>query len=207
MNKLRKSRFEFFDKPVKVWSLWPIYVTFAFSSLLYSAIIINMANIAEEIIWVGDSVEEHIIEIGTILSARNVMWAFSGIIFGFLADRSPRKILLILTTVLVGISSILFSRFPRVLGQNLYYYFLITNSLMGLGLGAFRPIIHSYTKDALENRRISRFFGIYSAVNLIFMPIGMILAAFFFNNESLTVKGEPITFRTFFGSTGVLILS
>jgi MFS family permease len=194
--KLEKEKLSDPDPITSIKSQWPIFLTYSIASLLYSAIIINMGKISSEI-WIGDPLEDHLFEISLILGARNVMWAISGLLFGTLADRVSRKYLFMVAALVVATSCLLFSRTPTGLGEGLFYYFLGANALSGLGLGAFRPIVNSFTNDILQKSQRSQFFGIYSGLNLTLMPVGMILAAFSFRWRR---------WRSFFGISGTAIL-
>ncbi len=120
----------------------------------------------------------HAVEMGSIITVRTWVLAFSGMIIGRIVDRHNRKKQLIISTAIPGIAFIAVGFLPEGLGFITYIGFVILYGITGIGNGGFLPTILSFTNDALDPHTRSRFFGLMNASGQMANLIGLILSAF-----------------------------
>ncbi|MFX0009671.1 MAG: MFS transporter, partial [Candidatus Hermodarchaeota archaeon] len=166
----------FFRIIKRLWPSFLIYSSFAFT---LSFIFINFLVISN-IIWPGESF--HSAEMGILVGTSTYVSALSGILFGILADRYSRKILMTISEIIFGFGFILIGFIIEGLGTVTYIYFLILNLIIGFASGGFWPIINSFGNDSTEERERSQFFGVLQALFQLFQIIGMLISAIFFQN-------------------------
>ncbi|MBD3214849.1 MAG: MFS transporter [Candidatus Lokiarchaeota archaeon] len=179
---LRKERVKEGDKTSftsiikKSWPCFASYLTIAFTlAFLYINILI-----ISNIIWPGEDFRST--EIGLLFGISTYIMAFSGLLFGNLADRISRIKLFSVCTFLFGLGFILNGFAPEGLGFITYSFFIICVIIRGFFSGGFWPVINSYITDSsLEDER-SHFFGILNTLFQLFQLMGMILAAFMFQS-------------------------
>ncbi len=176
----------------KLWVNFFVYNSYAFT---VSMIFINFI-IVSNIIWPGD--EFHSSELGLIVGTGMYVMAFSGIIFGFLADRYSRIYLMSFTEIIFGLGIFLNGLVPEGLGLVSFYFFLICNLIRSFCSGGFYPIIISYVNDSTEEKEKSQFFGMLQALFQLFQISGMIISAIFFQNA---------VWRQFFWFTGIIFIA
>ncbi len=160
--------------------LWPSFVinnSFAFT---LSTIFINFL-IVSNIIWPGESF--HSGEMGILVGTSTYMMAFSGIIFGLLADRYSRKLLMSITEIIFGFGFLLNGFVAQGLGLETYTSFLIFSLIRGFATGGFWPIINSFGNDSTEEGERSQFFGTLQASFQLFQLVGMVVSAVLFQNS------------------------
>ncbi|GAI71143.1 unnamed protein product, partial [marine sediment metagenome] len=160
--------------------LWPSFVinnSFAFT---LSTIFINFL-IVSNIIWPGESF--HSGEIGILVGTSTYIMAFSGIIFGLLADRYSRKLLMSITEIIFGFGFLLNGFVAQGLGLETYTSFLIFSLIRGFATGGFWPIINSFGNDSTEEGERSQFFGTLQASFQLFQLVGMVVSAVLFQNS------------------------
>ena len=159
--------------------LWPgflIHNSFAFT---LSMIFINFL-IVSNIIWPGESF--HAGEMGVLVGTGTYVAAISGILFGLLADRFSRKLLMSISEIIFGLGYLLNGFVIQGLGFNTYIYFLIFSLVRGFAAGGFWPIINSYGNDSTEEGERSQFFGTLQAFFQLFQIVGMVISALVFQN-------------------------
>jgi len=159
--------------------LWPgflIHNSFAFT---LSMIFINFL-IVSNIIWPGESF--HAGEMGVLVGTGTYVAAISGILFGLLADRFSRKLLMSISEIIFGLGYLLNGFVIQGLGFNTYVYFLIFSLVRGFAAGGFWPIINSYGNDSTEEGERSQFFGTLQAFFQLFQIVGMVISAIVFQN-------------------------
>jgi MFS family permease len=142
-------------------------------------IFINVLIISN-IIWPGE--DFHSAEIGILVGTSTYVMALSGILFGILADRYSRKMLMSITIIIFGLGFFLIGFIPQGLGMLTYTIFLILNLIIGFASGGFWPIINSFGNDSTEEAERSQFFGALQALFQLFQIIGMLLSAVLFEN-------------------------
>ncbi|MHA1719439.1 MAG: MFS transporter [Promethearchaeota archaeon] len=162
-----------------VAKLWPIIYAYTAVSFSFSMYIINI-NLISNFFWPGIAFDVHAIEMGSSITSRAWMAALSGIILGNIADRISRKRLLIVSFAIEAFAYIFIAFLPMDQGTHSFIYFSIGNGIAGLGIGGIRPIVLSFTNDALETDQRSKFFGFFFALRQIASVVGMILSAFLF---------------------------
>jgi MFS family permease len=159
--------------------LWPgflIHNSFAFT---LSMIFINFL-IVSNIVWPGESF--HAGEMGILVGTGTYVAALSGILFGLLADRYSRKLLMSISEIIFGLGYLLNGFVIPGLGFNTYVYFLIFSLVRGFAAGGFWPIINSYGNDSIEEGERSQFFGTLQAFFQLFQIVGMVISAIVFQN-------------------------
>lgn len=162
--------------------LWPNFLIWNSYAFTVSMLFINIVIVAG-IIWPGDTFANHAGELGILTGTAIYMIAFSGIIFGFLADKFSRTKLMAFVEVIYGIGLFFNGFVPEGQGQSTFILFLVFNLLRGFALGGFWPLITSHVNDSTEEKERSQFFGTMQALFQIFQIIGMLLSAVFFENN------------------------
>ncbi|MHA1512056.1 MAG: MFS transporter, partial [Promethearchaeota archaeon] len=156
--------------------VWPIYILRFLIALTVAGIMLNML-VLSDIIWQDNTF--YPLEMGILIGTRTWGMALSGLLIGRLADKMPRKYLLIIMVSFIALGRFLNGFAP--MGESISYgYFLFCFILTGLGLGGIEPIILSYTNDALSKEKRSRFFGFQESSRQVGATFGTILSAFLF---------------------------
>jgi len=139
----------------------------------------------------------HSSEMGILVGTSSYAMAFSGILFGLLADRFSRVKLITISEIMFGISFLLNGFVPEGKGFESYVYFLILNLVRGFASGGFWPLINSYANDSTEEKQRSQFFGVLQALFQLFQIIGMVISAITFQNYF---------WREYFWASGLLFI-
>ena len=141
--------------------LWPHFLIYNSYAFTVSALFINIVYIAN-IIWASDApfaFEFHASELGVLTGTSIYIMAFSGILFGALADKFSRTKLMALVELIYGIG-LLFNGFViEGKGQTTYVLFLTFSLVRGFSIGGIWPLITSHVNDSTEDRERSQFFG------------------------------------------------
>ena len=159
---------------------WPNFLTYSSHAFTVSVIFINVL-IVSNIIWPGEPF--HSGEIGLLLGTSTYMVACSGILFGILADKYSRVVLLAITQMIFGIGFLLNGLVIESLGNTTFIFFWMCSLIRGFSVGGFWPIISSYINDSIEKDTRSQFFGLLNALFQVFQIIGMLFAALLFQNS------------------------
>jgi len=184
----------FFQLLKNLWPNFLVYLPYAFtiSILLINSVIIS------DIIWPGDDLSVHAGEFGVLVGTSTYMVAFSGILFGILADKYSRIKLFAFSELFYGIGFILNGFVPSGRGFTTFILFMVFNLIRGFGAGGYYPIIASHVNDSTEDKERSQFFGIIQALFQVFQIIGMVISAILFENYFwrlyFFVMGGLITF-------------
>lgn len=173
---------------------WPCYVSYGIRAFSASVLFINLLIISQ-LIWPGDPF--HSYEIGIFIGLGTYMMAFSGFLFGNLADRFSRIKLFTIATAAYGFGLFLNGLAPEGLGLTTYIFFIVCQLIRGFFSGALWPTINSYANDATQDVERSRFFGGSTAIWQIFQTIGMLLVAISF---------EAGLWRSYFIITGIITI-
>ncbi|MBY8987439.1 MAG: MFS transporter [Candidatus Lokiarchaeota archaeon] len=160
--------------------LWPSFVLHNSFAFTISTIFINFL-IVSNIIWPGESF--HSAEMGILVGISTYTMAFSGLIFGALADRYSRKILMSITEIIFGFGYLLNGFVLPGLGLETFTYFLLFSLIRGFATGGFWPIINSFGNDSTEEGERSQFFGTLQALFQLFQIVGMVVSAILFQNS------------------------
>jgi len=171
-----KTKVGFFSLLKRLWPNFVIYNSFAFT---LSTIFINFL-IVSNIIWPGESF--HSGEMGLLVGISTYVSAFSGILFGILADRYSRKILMSITEIIFGLGFVLNGFVSQGLGSETFTFFLIFSLIRGFATGGFWPLINSFGNDSTEEGERSQFFGTLQALFQLFQIVGMVISALVFQN-------------------------
>ena len=159
---------------------WPNVLTFSSYAFTVSVLYINILIISN-IIWPGEIF--HASEIGLLLGTSIYMMAFSGILFGVLADKYSRVTLLTCTQMIFGIGFLINGFIPDSLGTTTFILFWACSLIRSFSTGGFWPIISSYITDSVEKDERSQFFGILNALYQLFQIFGMLFSAYLFQND------------------------
>ncbi len=160
--------------------LWPSFVLHNSFAFTVSTIFINFLLVSN-IIWPGESF--HSAEMGILVGTSTYTMALSGILFGVLADRYSRKILMSITEIIFGFGYLLNGFVLQGLGLETFTYFLLFSLLRGFATGGFWPIINSFGNDSTEEGERSQFFGTLQALFQVFQIVGMVISAILFQNS------------------------
>jgi len=172
----KKANVGFFRIVKRLWPSYIIYNSFAFT---LSTIFINLL-IVSNIIW-SDGLF-HSGEMGLLVGISTYVAAFSGILFGVLADTYSRKLLMAITEIIFGSGFVLNAFVAQGLGLQTYTFFLVFSLIRGFATGGFWPIINSFGNDSTKEEERSQFFGTLQALFQLFQIVGMVISAVLFEN-------------------------
>ncbi len=180
----------------RLWTHFLIYNSYAFT---VSTLLINIVIIAS-IMWPLDDLlafELHAAELGILTGTSIYVIAFSGILFGVLADRISRIKLMVFVEFIYGFGLFFNGFVPEGPGQPTYTFFLIFNLVRGFSIGGFWPLITSYVNDSTEDKERSQFFGAMQGFFQLFQIVGMLVSAISFQNNY---------WRQYFMIMGIIVL-
>lgn len=183
---------------------WPAFISKASYAMTISAIFLNVIIISN-LLWPNESF--HSVELGLMIGSSMFSAAFSGIFFGYLADKYSRKNLYVLSVTFYGIGLILTGFTPIGLGNMSFYFFVATLIIQGIFSGAFNPIETSFVNDKVEQSMRSKFYGSINAVFQLAQMMGMLFSSLLFQNllwrqfywilgSLIVVEGILIEFKT-----------
>jgi len=160
--------------------LWPSFLTYNSFAFTFSTIFINLL-IVSNLIWPGESF--HSGKMGILIGTSTYTMAFSGILFGILADRYSRKLLMAVSEMIFGFGYLLNGFVAQGLGLETYNYFLLFSLIRGFATGGFWPVINSFGNDSTEEGEKSHFFGMLQALFQLFQIVGMVVSAILLQNS------------------------
>ena len=163
----------------KLWPHFLIHNTLAFTA---SMIFINIV-VVSRIMWPSDTFLDHAAEIGILTGTSVYIMAFSGILFGLLADRISRIKLMAIVECIFGIGLFLNGFVPGGKGSTTFVLFLTFGLVRGFSMGGFWPLISSHVNDSTKDEERSQFYGALQATFQLFQIIGMLVSAFAFQNS------------------------
>ena len=171
---------------------WVFFLIEAFMRFSVAGLMLTMGEFSKIIFGVD---EFQPVEMGYIISSKLLLLAFTGIIFGILADRYSRKWLLVIAFLIMGAAKILngFAFVPLM-----FPLFLLCYSLLGTGQGAVAPVVISHINDSCSRLSRSRFFGLLEAIRQSSLIGGMITSA---------ILVQLGFWRLYFWLTGSMLLS
>jgi len=187
-----KKQEGFFYLLKKLWLTFLSYNSYAFT---LSMIFINFVLVSN-LMWPGE--DFHSSEFGIMIGTGMYVMAFSGLFFGFLADRYSRKLLMSITEIIFGFGLFFNGFVPEGLGLTTFYFFLVFNLIRSFSSGGFYPIVISYVNDSTEEKERSQFFGILQALFQLFQIIGMLVSAILFEN---------LFWKQYFWVTGLIFIA
>ncbi|MFX1571995.1 MAG: MFS transporter [Promethearchaeota archaeon] len=162
--------------------LWPHFLIYNSYAFTISTLFINIV-IVSGIMWPGDTFADHAGELGILTGTSIYIIAFSGILFGVLADKFSRTKLMAIVEMTYGIGLFFNSFVTEGKGQTTFMFFLIFSLVRGFSIGGFWPLITSHVNDSTESKERSQFFGAIQALFQLFQIIGMVVSAFSFQNN------------------------
>ena len=163
----------------KLWTHFLIYNSYAFT---ISTLFINIVIIAY-IMWPLDGLlafELHAGELGILSGTSIYVIAFSGILFGILADRISRIKLMAVVEFIYGMGLFFNGFVPSGEEYITYTFFLIFNLIRGFSIGGIWPLINSHVNDSTEEKERSQFFGAMQSLFQLFQITGMVVSAILF---------------------------
>ncbi|MHA2394247.1 MAG: MFS transporter [Promethearchaeota archaeon] len=173
---------------------WPAFVSKASYAMTISAVFLNIIIISN-LLWPNESF--HSAELGLLIGGSMFSRAFSGIFFGYLADKYSRKKLYVFSVTFYGIGLLTSGLIPIGLGDISFHFFFATLLLQGFVSGAFNPIETSYVNDTVEQSMRSKFYGSINAIFQLAQIVGMLLSSLLFQN---------FLWRQFYWILGTLII-
>ncbi|MBN2151108.1 MAG: MFS transporter [Candidatus Lokiarchaeota archaeon] len=158
-------------EPASLRRFWPLFYIEAAMRVSVAGLMLNMVGLSQ-VIWPGDAF--HSLEFGIIISAKLTVLSITGVVFGTLADRLPRRSLMVLCLAVMAAGDVLagFSSSPWMLVQ-----FVACYSIVGAGQGGIQPIITSIANDDCHQHFRSRFFGTLEASRQLALISGMFVSA------------------------------
>ncbi len=166
----------------RLWTHFLIYNSYAFT---VSTLFINIVIIAS-IMWPADGLlafELHAGELGILTGTSIYVIAFSGILFGTLADRISRIKLMAFIEFIYSLGLFFNGFVPEGQGYITYSFFLIFNLIRGFSIGGIWPLITSHANDSTEEKERSQFFGAMTGFFQLFQILGMLVSATLFQNN------------------------
>ena len=182
------------NKNKVIKNTWPAFVSKASYAMTLSAVFLNVIIISN-LLWPNESF--HSLELGLLIGSSMFSAAFSGIFFGYLADKYSRKNLYVFSVTFYGIGLILTGIIPIGLGNMSFYFFVATLIIQGFFSGAFNPIETSFVNDKVEQSMRSKFYGSINAVFQLAQMIGMLFSSLLFQN---------LLWRQFYWILGTLVV-
>jgi len=175
-EKKDSDKISFYQILKKSWPCFGSYLSYAFTlTVLYVNLII-----ISKIIWPSDAFASHSSELGFLFGISSYVMAFSGLIFGRLADTLSRVKLFAFSTLFFGLGFIINGFAPEGLETITYLFFLISTLIRGFFSGGFWPLINSYISDTSLEEEKSQFFGVLNSLFQLFQLTGMIIVAILF---------------------------
>jgi len=117
----------------KLWFHFLIYNTWAFTASMF---FINMV-ILSSIMWPTDTLSDHSGELGILIGTSMYIIAFSGIFFGFLADRFSRIKLMAIAEIIFAFGLFINGFVPDGQGSITFNIFLILSLIRSFSIGGF----------------------------------------------------------------------
>ena len=111
-------------------------------------------------------------DIGLIQGSFTIVGALVSLVWGFLADKYNRKLLLLLS-VLVGEIPCFLSAFVQSFPQ-----LFITRALTGIGVGALFPVVFSFAGDTFKESHRPKVNAFLSTAISLGAIVGMVIAGF-----------------------------
>ncbi len=136
--------------------------------------IINLL-VLSDFIWPGQAYRAF--QMGLLISVRLISDSFSGLLWGWAADRFSRKILFALGSFLTSIIIFANALLPVGGGDPNYFLWLTFRMMLGLGLGCFGPVTNSLVPDLFEKHERSGYYGRGTLVFSVFQILGMIISS------------------------------
>ncbi|NVM34310.1 MAG: MFS transporter [Candidatus Lokiarchaeota archaeon] len=170
---------------VLIKRLWPHFLIYNSYAFTVSTLFINIVIIAG-IMWPLDmpnSFAVHASELGLLTGTSIYIIAFSGILFGYLADKFSRIKLMACVELIYGIGLFFNGLVPEGQGQTTYILFLVFSLIRGFSIGGIWPLITSHVNDSTEDKERSQFFGAIQGLFQLFQIIGMVISAIVFQNN------------------------
>jgi len=182
---------------------WPAFIAKISFATTITAVYLNVIIISN-LLWSNEPF--HSIEFGLMIGVSMFFMAFSGIIFGNLADKYSRKKLYAITITFYGIGLILNGFVPVGLGNVSFYFFFACVLIQGFFSGAFTPTETSYINDIIEQEKRSEFYGSINAIFQLAQIGGMLLSSILFQNliwrefywiigTIITLEGIVVSFK------------
>jgi MFS family permease len=148
-------------------------------AITWTLFYINMV-IFNNMIWPDGQFRSQ--ELGFFFGIACWVSAFTGILFGRLADKYSRISLMSIEIGLTGFGFLLNAFIPIGLGYTTYYWFTALNIFRAIFSGGFYSTFSSFVNDAIEENSRSVFFGKFAALSQTFQVIGLIMSAWIFQN-------------------------
>ena len=113
-------------------------------------------------------------QLGVLTSTFTILSGISIVFFGYLADKTTRKWIVLSGTIFYSIFSVL----TILVSPNLdgYYLFFILTAMNGIGFGAIIPSLFSLIGDLISQEDRSKGFSFFSIASLLGMALGLIIA-------------------------------
>ncbi|MFX0100461.1 MAG: MFS transporter [Candidatus Hodarchaeota archaeon] len=159
--------------------LWPLFLGKFTLPLTYAYSAVNIVFISN-LIWPGD--DYHALDIGVYYGIGIFMVAFSGLLFGYLADRHSRVKLLAVITLGTGFALVLDGFVPAGLRTVTYAIFLGIYLVRQFFDGGAAPVSNSYIDDASSEEKRSQVTGIGQALWQLAWLSGVIISGFVFEH-------------------------
>lgn len=169
------------DRPVRI-TFWIINVMVIFLMAQQNLDSPNITQIGQDFGLTRQEIDEKIG--GEAYMATMIISSISLLLFGYLADKVNRKILLLITVGISGLSYLIapFSANPD--------QFIIIRSLAGIGIGGVVPILFSVIGDIFSEKSRAAASGIFMGVLNVGLGFGFILGSLLGTEESLGWKGS-----------------
>ncbi len=174
---------------------WPVFSNHLPGTLTWNAAWLSLnIIIVSELFWPGEPF--HAQELSILVGSSGIIGAFTGIIFGMLADRFTRTKLMAIQTVMDGTAFFLFGITPTGLGLVSFGIFLGINLFKNGTGGGGEIIANSYLNDVIEEGERSQFYGLLSIMQQVIYILIMMLTATIFKEF----------WRWYFWTVGVIII-
>jgi MFS family permease len=160
-------------------TFWPLYLLNGFQHISFGGIIVLVVPLSL-LMWPDDPY--HAIEMGVLITVLFWSDSLAGLIFGRLIDKHSRKNIIIMISIVRGISMIMLGFAIVRQGLSTWWYFLVFVFTFGTFAGGSWPAVVSLSDDAVPKQQRSRFFGYYQIIKTISTMLGFLVASYLVQN-------------------------
>ncbi len=172
-NQDKKSN----DETSIMKTFWSLFLMLGVQIVGRSLFWINMVPLSY-LFWPYENFKA--IEMGLILTIASITTAFSGMLLGRVVDKYSRKMTLVYSSIIIGITRIFLGFAKEGLGYETWTYFLIFMTISSFFIGGNRPAQVSISNDALHKDQRAQFFGILALLWAVAQFGGFLISSYVF---------------------------
>ncbi|MHA1298496.1 MAG: MFS transporter [Candidatus Helarchaeota archaeon] len=158
-------------------TFWALFLMLGVQIVGRSLFWINMVPLSY-LFWPYENFKA--IEMGLILTIASITTAFSGMVLGKVVDKYSRKKILVISSIIIGITRICIAFAKEGRGYETWIYFLVFMTIASIFIGGNRPAQVSISNDALRKDQRAQFFGILALIWAVSQFSGFVLSSYVF---------------------------